>query len=244
MLSLVRQSKEKSHIVKETPAPSRHSELKALLDTRSSCRAFRADPVPRDTIEQILEMAQRTPSWCNTQPWQVSITEGEGTERFRKGLGEHVRHSPQAPDFPFPTEYRGDYGARRKDCAMQLYASVGIADGDRRASSAQTMKNFELFGAPHVAVITTDEALGTYGAVDCGLYVNTFLLAAHSLGVATIPQAALAGSAPYLREFFTLPEDRKVVCSVSFGYADDTHPANSFRTPRADIETAATWMSA
>ncbi|MET4048147.1 MULTISPECIES: nitroreductase [unclassified Rhodococcus (in: high G+C Gram-positive bacteria)] len=228
----------------EAQAPSHHSELKALLDTRSSCRAFRTDPVPSSTIEQILEMAQRTPSWCNTQPWQVSITEGEGTERFRKGLGEYVLTSPQAPDFPFPTAYQGDYGARRKDCAMQLYASVGIAAGDRQASSAQTMKNFELFGAPHVAVITSDEALGIYGAVDCGLYVNTFLLAAHSLGVATIPQAALAGSAPYLREFFGLPEDRKVVCSISFGYADDAHPANSFRTPRADIGTAATWVRA
>ena len=227
----------------ETQIINRGSELRHLLETRRSCRAFRAEPVPRATVEHILEMAQRTPSWCNTQPWQVSITEGEGTERFRKGLADYVRSSPQAPDFPFPTEYRGDYGARRKECAMQLYESVGIAPGDRPASSAQTMKNFDLFGAPHVAIITTDEALGVYGAVDCGLYVNSFLLAAHSLGVAAIPQAALAGSAPYLRGFFGLPEDRKVVCSISFGYADDAHPANSFRTTRADLAAVASWVS-
>ncbi len=218
-------------------------DLRSLLDTRRSCRAFRPDPVPRETIEQILELAQRTPSWCNTQPWQVAITAGEATERFRKGLADYVRSSPQSPDFPFPGEYRGEYGARRKECAMQLYASVGIAAEDRQASAAQTMKNFDLFDAPHVAVITTDAALGVYGAVDCGLYVNTFLLAAHSLGVATVPQAALAGSAPYLRSFFDLPADRKVVCSISFGYADETHPANSFRTARADIAAVATWTS-
>nr|WP_158726674.1 nitroreductase [Tomitella fengzijianii] len=224
------------------PASSRHIDLKALLDTRSSCRAFRAEPVPRATIEQILDMAQRTPSWCNTQPWQVSITEGEGTERFRKGLGEYVRSFPQAPDFPFPTEYRGQYRDRRLEAALALYDAVGIPRGDRDASREQMMKNFDLFGAPHVAVITSDAALGTYGALDCGLYINTFLLAAHSLGVAAIPQAALAGSAPYIRDFFDLPEDRKVVCSISFGYADDTPPANSFRTPRANIEAAATWV--
>ncbi|WP_305092847.1 nitroreductase [Prescottella sp. R16] len=227
----------------DAPTADLHTPLRFLLETRSSCRAFAPDPVPRDVVEQILETAQRTPSWCNTQPWQVSLTEGDATERFRAGLREYVRSSPQEPDFPFPTGYRGDYGTRRKDCAMQLYSSVGIAEGDRRASAEQTMKNFDLFDAPHVAVVTSDEALGVYGAVDCGLYVNTFLLAAHSLGVAAVPQAALAGSAPYLRRFFGLADDRKVVCSISFGYADDTHPANSFRTPRADIDTVATWVS-
>lgn len=226
-----------------TESPTSNADLRSLLDTRSSCRAFRPDPVPRATIEQILETAQRTPSWCNTQPWQVAITEGEGTERFRKGLVEAVHTSPHEPDFPFPTEYRGAYQERRKECAMQLYASVGIAPGDRQASAQQTMKNFDLFGAPHVAIITTDAALGVYGAVDCGLYVNTFLLAAQSLGVAAIPQAALAGSAAYLRSFFDLPEDRKVVCAISFGYADESHPANGFRTTRADIGTVATWVS-
>ena len=217
--------------------------LSELLEHRISCWAFRPDPVPRETIERILELAQRTPSWCNTQPWQVAITEGPATERFREGLAAYVVSHPQEPDFDFPREYRGEYRTRRKDCAMQLYASVGIADGDRAASAAQTMKNFDLFGAPHVAVITTDEALGTYGAVDCGLYVGTFLLAARSLGVATIPQAALAGSAPYLHEFFALPEDRKVVCAISFGYADDEHPVNGFRTTREAIDEVADWVS-
>lgn len=214
-----------------------------LLGSRHSCRAFLPRPVPRAVIRRILELAQQTPSWCNTQPWQVAITEGEGTERFRKGLADYVRTHPQEPDFPFPREYRGTYQERRKECALQLYTSVGITPGDRAASGEQTMKNFDLFDAPHVAVVTSDDALGTYGAVDCGLYVNSFLLAAESLGVAAVPQAALAGSAPYLREFFGLAPERKVVCAISFGYADDEHPANTFRTSRADVDTVVTWAS-
>ncbi|QDQ98900.1 nitroreductase [Tomitella fengzijianii] len=220
-----------------------HSDLRLLLDTRHSCRAFGPAPVPRGTIEQILALAQCTPSWCNTQPWQVSITEGDATDRLRAGIAEHVRSQPQEPDFALPSEYRGVYRARRKECALQLYSSLGIADGDRQASAAQTMKNFALFGAPHLAVITSDDALGVYGAVDCGLYVNTFLLAAHSLGVATIPQAALAGSAPFLRRFLGLGDDRRIVCTIAFGYADVDHPANAFRTTRADTGTVVDWVS-
>lgn len=227
----------------QPPLTHNPTDLASVIESRSSCRAFRPDPVPRETITRILALAQKAPSWCNTQPWQVAITEGDGTERFRAGLADHVRSAPQEPDFAFPLEYVGEYRARRKDCAMQLYSSLGIADGDRRASTEQTMKNFDLFGAPHVAVITTDESLGLYGAVDCGVYVGTFLLAAHSLGVAAVPQAALAGCAPYIRSFFDLPADRKVVCAISFGFADDEHPANSFRTPRADVETVVTWAT-
>lgn len=217
--------------------------LSALLDGRFSCRAYKPEPVERATIERILELAQRTPSWCNTQPWHVAITEGEGTERFRTGLSKYVRSQPQAPDFEFPREYVGEYRERRLETALALYDSVGITRGDRAASGAQTMKNFDLFGAPHVAIITTDEALGVYGAVDCGLYVNTFLLAAQALGLGAIPQAALAGSSPYLREFFDLPEGRKVVCAISFGYPDEEHAVNNFRTTRVDIADAASWFS-
>ncbi|MEV0945563.1 nitroreductase [Rhodococcus sp. NPDC049939] len=217
--------------------------LAQLLEARISCRAFLPDRVPRDVIERILELAQQTPSWCNTQPWQVAITEGEGTERFRSGLSEYVIANPQEPDFDFPREYRGEYKLRRRECAMQLYSSVGIAAGDRAASAAQTMKNFTLFDAPHVAIITTDEALGTYGAIDCGLYVQTFLLAAQSLGVATIPQAALAGSSPFIRDFFSLEEGRRVVCSISFGYPEVENPVNGFRTARESVENVVQWAS-
>ncbi|MDT2008270.1 nitroreductase [Rhodococcus opacus] len=217
--------------------------LAQLLDARISCRAYLPTQVPRAVIERILQLAQQTPSWCNTQPWQVAITEGEGTERFRAGLAQYVRTHPQESDFGFPREYTGEHKLRRRECAMQLYSSVGIAAGDRAASAEQTLKNFDLFGAPHVAIVTTHEALGTYGAVDCGLYVDTFLLAAQSLGVATIPQAALAGSSRFIHEFFGLDEDRLVVCAISFGYPDTDNPVNGFRTHRESVADVAQWVS-
>ena len=56
----------------------------------------------------------------------------------------------------------------------------------------QALENFRLFGAPHVLIVTSERDLGVYGAVDCGLYGGSLLLAAQSLGIATIAQAALA----------------------------------------------------
>ncbi len=92
-------------------------------------------------------------------------------------------------------------------------------------------------------MLTTEEVLGTYGAVDCGLFVQSFLLAAHSRGVAAIPQAALATQAPLLREHLGLPADRQVLLGgISFGYADVDHPVNGYRTHRQSVDEVATFV--
>ena len=146
------------------------------------------------------------------------------------------------PDFPFPREYPGIYRERRRDCGLQLYDSVGIAHGDRQASARQALENYRFFGAPHVAMVTTPEVLGVYGAIDCGAYVGNFMLAAKSLGVAAIAQAALAAWPDAVRAHFGLPDDRWIVCGISFGHADEAHPINRYRTDRAGLNDAVKWV--
>ncbi len=216
--------------------------FEALLKQRYSCRGFLARPVERATIERLLEVAQRTPSWCNAQPWQVHITSGAATERFRAALLAYAASHQAEPDYPFPREYRGVYLERRRECGFQLYEAVGVARGDRAASARQAMENFRLFGAPHALVVTTEEALGVYGVLDCGAWVNNFMLAAAAAGVACIAQAALAAHPKLLREFFGIAEERRIVCGLSFGYEDPVHPANRFRTRRAKLEEVVTWL--
>ena len=72
----------------------------------------------------------------------------------------------------------------------------------RRPMPRQALENYNFFGAPHVAIIHTDEALGIYGAIDCGAYVGNFMLAAQALGLGTIPQAALARHSGMIRRHF------------------------------------------
>ena len=212
--------------------------LDSLFSSRYSCRRYLSTPVPEPDLKRIVAIAQKTASWCNSQPWQVHILSGAATERFRDGVLKYRSENPAKSDIPFPREYVGTYLERRRECGFQLYKSVGIARGDRVASAKQADENFKLFGAPHVAIVTTQEALGTYGALDCGAYVANFMLAARSMGVGSIAQAALAGQAGFIRKFLDLGPDRQVVCGISFGYPDESHPANNFRTRRASVEQA------
>jgi len=211
-------------------------DLEQIVAARYSCRKYQQRQVPAEIIESILQLAQKTPSWCNTQPWQVLLLSGKATEAFRDKLYAHASMGlPINPDFAFPSRYDGIYRERRKVCGVQLYQALGIGREDKAAAAEQSLENFRLFGAPHVALVTTEAELGVYGAVDCGLYVSNFMLAAGSLGVATIAQAALASYPDFIRGHFGLPAERKMVCGISFGFADETHPINGYRTARAGV---------
>ena len=132
----------------EGTATSDAEVLQRLLSTRHSCRGFLRDSVDGDTIGQILSISQRTPSWCNAQPWQVIITKGAATERFRAGLCDYVTKNPPAPDLAFPREYRGAYLERRRACGFRLYEAVGVALGDREAYAKQGLRTTSCSGRP------------------------------------------------------------------------------------------------
>jgi nitroreductase len=218
--------------------------LAAIHAARFSCRAFLAKQVPQETIERILEIAQRTATWCNTQPWQLHITTGAGTERLRSALLEHVRGGgAKGSDVTWPREYRGRYLERRRDAGLKLYGALGIARDDAEGKTRQMLENFRFFGAPHMVLVTTDEALGPYGVLDCGAWVSSFLLAATACNVATIAQAAIAQYSAFMRNYFEIPADRQIVCAISFGYQDTGHPVNSFRVARAPASSAITWQT-
>jgi nitroreductase len=216
--------------------PKSAAEMAKLLVKRYTCRAYLPDRVPSSIIRQILEIAQYTASWCNTQPWELVVTSGSGTHKLAAALYQAAQAGHMEPDITFPAQYDEVQDQRRKRCGAQLYESVGIPRGDEAGARSQMLENFRFFGAPHVAVITTPSNLGAYGALDCGGYIANFILAARAMGVDTTPQAAVAQQAALLRKHLNLPKGRLVLCSIAFGYADAQHPVNSFRTERAPPE--------
>lgn len=218
--------------------PSTSDVVQGVFERRFSCRAFLPTPVPDDDIRRMFAMAQRAPSWCNSQAWQVTLVSGEATAAFAAALIEAASAGATHPDIPVPVSYEGVYRDRRRASGFGLYGALGIAQDDMAARTRQMLENFRFFGAPHVAVISTPTSLGPYGAVDCGGYVTALMLAAQSLGVASIAQAAIAEFSPLVHDHLGIPADRDIVCAVSFGYADAEHPANGFRTERAEVSQA------
>lgn len=210
--------------------------LTEVLDGRSSCRAFTPEPVVPAALRRLFGAAQRTPSWCNSQGWQVHLVSGPDVATLSERLVARVLSGPELPDIRGPERYEGVYAERRRACSMALYEAVGIARDDHDARLGQMLKNFRFFGAPHVAVITSPRALGAYGVMDCGAYVANLLNLAQALGLGAIAQGAIGMYADAVRRHLPIDDDRDVVCAVSVGHADPDHPANTFRTEREEID--------
>lgn len=215
--------------------------LTELLARRHSARAFLPTEVPRATIDAVLAKAQRAPSWCNTQPWGLHVLSGDARDRFSQVLGDAVLTQQQTADLGLPV-YTGIHAERRRESGYALYEAIGIERSDRDARALQSFKNFQLFGAPHVLVLTTDAALGTYGVLDCGGWLTTFMLLLAEEGIGSIAQGAIAMYSDVVRDFLDLPQGRQVVCAVSFGHEDPSDPVNEFRTSRAPLAEVVTHL--
>ncbi len=206
--------------------------LRGLMQARWSCRAYRTDAVADMVITDIVDSARHTASWNNVQPWDLIVTRPAETARFRTALlAEHDSGTPGA-DLPWPEGYPGELGERRRACGYALYEAAGIAREDKPARARQSRRNFELFDAPHVAILHVPRVLGPYGALDAGGFLTAFMLAATARGVASIAQAAVAAYPGLIRRHFDLAEDRMILCAITFGYPDEDAPVNRYRTER------------
>jgi nitroreductase len=51
----------------------------------------------------------------------------------------------------------------------------------------------------------------------------------------------VARQSQFLHKHFDIGDDRRIVCGISFGYPDETHPINNYRTSRAKLPDVVDW---
>ena len=117
-----------------------------MVQERRSVRGYRKDPVPRDVIEEIIEIAGGAPSSMNTQPWYFHVLTGAPLDLIREGNTERMVNgaAPQR-EISLNHGYEGVHRERQIEIAVQLFDSMGIAwdDKDRRRDWA--MRGFRQF---------------------------------------------------------------------------------------------------
>lgn len=219
--------------------------LDQIIRERRSVRGFFADrPIPREIINEALELAQRAPSNCNVQPWRVFIASGPARDRLRTALCEAAM-SGQLPDAEDALDvFEGSYRRLQVDCAVTMYREMGVARDDYEGRMRAALRNFELFDAPHVAIICMQKKFGVRVALDVGAYVQTLLLALWSRGVASCAQASLSTYPTLIRRELSIPDDLRILCGISFGYEDESVPANRTRQTRDPVAANASFIDA
>lgn len=215
----------------------------AVVRERHSVRSFHSKPVPDAVLRSVLDDAQRAPSNCNTQPWQIHIVSGAKRDALSSALLAADDEGLITPDFSFDlSDFGGVYERRGRDQGAAYYQAIGVsreATEDRRTASRY---NLELFGAPHVALLfMPDVGDNVRVAGDIGMYAQTFLLSLTAHGLGGIPQTMLGFYADTIREVLEIDPSFKLLFGVSFGYPDVTSPANRYRIEKAAIEESVTF---
>jgi nitroreductase len=208
----------------------------ALL-TRRSVRAFLPAPVPRETVEELLALASRSPSGSNIQPWKVHVVAGEVREKLsraildaldRDGYEKHKREWNY-----YPVNWREPYLARRRKIGWDLYGLMGIRKGDFEGTEKQRRRNYVFFGAPVGMIFTLEEDLEIGSWLDLGIFIGSLTLAARGRGLDTCPQAAFADFHAVIRRELGIPDNQIIICGMALGYADPAAPENRLVTERA-----------
>lgn len=213
------------------------------IKTRMSIRKFRPDPVPKDMLMDIIATAQRSPSYKNSQPWEIAVVSGAKKEALSKmmiGLLDGGKKS--CPDLPAPESWPEAEQARITGLFRKRKEASGIDLSDPEIIAKTKKANFNFYGAPHAIYLFQDASLSQWSLFDMGLFAQTLMLAAHAKGVGTVPQAFVTDYACDIKKFLSIPETKRLILGISIGYPDMSSPANSFRTERSATDEIITWV--
>jgi nitroreductase len=189
--------------------------------------------VSKETITQVLEASRWAPSGGNGQRWRVTVATGAVCQELSERLAERARvkrpKTLDAPDAPFPTSPQSnalcaDLREIAQSCGQSLW-EFGV------------LGSYQLYNAPVVIAVSRP---GKWG--NAPQFVTTMLLAAHDLGLGTCWLGYPFSEMDLIREILAVPEEEGIEALVALGYPDPDAPANTYRSPRDELEDFVRWV--
>lgn len=219
-------------------------DVSKAFESRISRRAFLKKEVDRATLEKILKLANRSPSYMNTQPWEVFVTSGKEKEKLAEKLFSDIcKGVPLAADFALPPTWPAAHDGRAKRHRMARFKALGIdPDKEQDKVVAGYRNNFKFFDAPCVIFVALDKTLTPWSVFDCGAFVHGFLLAAHAEGLGGCPQAMPTGYAGAIRSHLKMPAHMAIMIAIALGYPDPAAPVNQYHSFRRDLGEFVHWV--
>ena len=211
--------------------------LDTLVNERRSIRGYKKEPVSRELITEIIEVAKGAPSSMNTQPWFFHVVTGEPLERIRKGNTEKMMAGADVDrEIKMNHGYEGAYRQRQVDIAKQLFAVMGISREDAEKRQDWVMRGFRQFDAPVSIVMTCEKTMehDTICHFDLGAAVYGLVLAAWTRGLGTVINGQGIMQSSVVREHANIPEDQTIMTCVAMGWPDFTFAANDVKSVRED----------
>lgn len=213
------------------------------IKTRMSIRKFRPGPVPKNILTEIINTAQWSPSYKNSQPWEVVIVSGKKKEEL-SGLLVRLLEEGKTPepDIPEALSWPPDIAERINEHMKKRGALLDIDLNNPEIKKKSKAANFRFYGAPHGIFLFHDSSLNEWSVLDIGLFAQSLMLAARAHGLGTVPQGFLTDYSLEVKQFLGIPESKRLVLGISIGYPDMENVINTYRTTRVETEKILRWV--
>ena len=182
------------------------------IRSRRSVSRMAPDPIPRETVQRLLDAAVLAPNHYQTQPWRFVVL--TGAARATLGAAQEAALRRLLPD-PNSPAAAADLAKER---AKPLRSPVVIV----AAAEPQTGPKIEWI-----------EEIAAASAA-----VQNLLLAAQAEGLASIWRTGATAYAPEVKAALGLSETAQVLGFLYLGYPDVAQPP----APRAPRPVPATWL--
>ncbi len=212
---------------------------------RKSVRGYKPDPVPKEILEEILELASRAPSAMNTQPWEFTVLTGDALKNVRRSnialLNSGAPSNTEHIVVSWPVE--SIYRQRQVNLAKQLFQLMDISREDKEKRAKWMERGFRYFDAPAAIIVSTDRCLSESGPLlDIGAVIQTICLSALYFGLGTCIEDQGTMYPEVLRKYAHIPESKRIIAAIAIGYPDWDFPANKVETEREPIQNITTWL--
>ena len=209
------------------------------LQQRKSVRAFLDKEVEIEKINAILFAASHAPSGANIQPWQVAVVSGETKKKLQTQIEQRFRQGDRGKaDYQYyPKEWIHPYKLRRINCGRLMYDTLQIKRPDKQRRLDQWAANYRAFDAPILLLFFREASMQTGSYIDCGMFLQSIMLAAVEQDLATCVQASFSDYPEIIKTILGYPKDTILLCGMAVGYEDKDALVNSYRTPREDISS-------
>ena len=218
-------------------------DAESCLRGRMSIRGFKPEPVPREVLRELFDLARWSPSYKNSQPWEVLVLSGASKESLSRELLRLLEAgTPSRPDLAAPQGWPPAEEARINHLYQRRREATGVDLRDPAMVRKAKKANFNFYGAPHAVYLFQDSSLSQWSLFDLGLFAQSLMLAAHAKGLGTVPQAFVTDYAREIKEFLGLPAGKRLVLGLSLGYPKPESSVNQLRTDRVEVEEFVRWQ--
>jgi len=220
-------------------------DLIQAIKTRKSIRAFTSKKVPKNVIEDILNIAGRAPSAMNTQPWEFTVVTGDILDKVRSTIVEKLNNmEPMQPEHLVVGWSKDSiYRERQVALAKKLFKLMDIQREDKEKRAEWLERGFRFFDAPAAIILMTDRSLTENGPLlDVGAVMQNICLAAMDFGLGTCIEDQGVLYPEVVREMAEIPESKRIVISIAIGYPDPDYPANQIVTDRESADSLTNWV--